>query len=183
LFVMAIGITPNITLAKEAGLQCEHGVLVNDTMQTFDPRVYAVGECVQHRNLTFGLVAPLYEQARVCANHLARLGHAQYAFAPSGVRLKVSGIDLFSMGQFTESEDSDVLVFEDHTLGVYKKLVLAQGRLIGVVLYGDTRDSGWYQELIETHADITAYRHNLVFGRASLPPEMANMHMAIEEVA
>ncbi len=183
LFVMAIGIRPNISLARSAGLQCEQGVLVNDTMQTFDPRVYAVGECVQHRSLTFGLVAPLYEQARVCANHLARLGFSQYRYAPSGVRLKVSGIDLFSMGLIEADEACETLVFEDLHAGVYKKLLIKNNQLAGAVLYGDTRHSGWYQELIETHAPVQAIRQALVFGPDVLPDELANSHMMNAEVA
>lgn len=183
LFVMAIGVQPNIGLAKHAGLQCEQGVLVNDTMQTFDPRIYAVGECVQHRNLTFGLVAPLYEQARVCANHLARLGHAQYSYTPSGVRLKVSGIDLFSMGKINEDAQSEPLLFEDAHAGVYKKLLVENNRLVGIVLYGDTRDSAWYQELLETRADISGVRQALVFGQQALPPESATAQLNMAEVA
>ncbi|MFA7388769.1 MAG: FAD-dependent oxidoreductase, partial [Thiohalobacteraceae bacterium] len=100
LVVMAVGVRPNIALAKGAGLQCERGVLVNDTLQTYDPRIYAVGECVQHRDDTYGLVAPLFEQAKVCANHLARLGYARYQGSLTSTKLKVTGIDLFSAGDF-----------------------------------------------------------------------------------
>ncbi|MGH8530212.1 MAG: nitrite reductase small subunit NirD [Nevskiales bacterium] len=166
LVVMAVGITPNIELAQKLGLRCDRGVLVNDTLQTFDPRIYAVGECVQHRNATYGLVAPLWDQARVCATHLAQLGHSRYSGSITATKLKVTGIDLFSAGDFVGGEDSEDLVYKDSRRGVYKRLVVKDGKLIGAVLYGDVKDGNWYFELIKKGTAIGAVRDRLVFGQS-----------------
>ena len=122
LVVMAVGIRPNVELAKQAGLFCQRGVVVNDTLQTYDPRVYAVGECVEHRGQTYGLVAPLFEMAKVCANHLAKIGISMYHGSVTSTKLKVTGIDLFSAGDFQGSETTEDLVYQDKGLGVYRKL-------------------------------------------------------------
>ncbi|MDD5037033.1 MAG: FAD-dependent oxidoreductase, partial [Methylococcaceae bacterium] len=156
LVVMAVGIKPNIELAKSCGLYCERGILVNDTLQTFDPRIYAVGECVQHRGALFGLVAPLFEQAKVCANHLAEHGIARYEGSVTSTKLKVTGIDLFSAGQFQGGEGYEDLLFQDPSRGVYKKLVIQDSRIKGAVLYGDTVDGAWYFQLMREGADISA---------------------------
>ena len=124
LVVMAVGIRPNIDLARKIGLHCERGIVVNDTMQTFDPRVYSVGECVQHRGETYGLVAPLFEQAKLCANHLAHMGIARYQGSIRSTKLKVTGIDLFSAGDFHGDESTEELVLQDPGRGIYKKVVL-----------------------------------------------------------
>lgn len=166
LVVMAVGIRPNLALAREAGLYCDRGIVVNDTMQTFDPRVYAVGECVQHRGHTYGLVAPLFEQAQVCANHLAHLGYSRYGGSATATRLKVTGIELFSAGQF--DSDRDTIVLRDAARGVYKKLVLSENRVAGAVLYGDTVDGSWYYELMRQGTDVSAFRDEILFGRAHL---------------
>ncbi|WP_052700605.1 NAD(P)/FAD-dependent oxidoreductase [Methylocucumis oryzae] len=166
LFVAAVGIQPNIELAQAAGLYCERGIMVNDTMQTYDPSIYAVGECVQHRGDTFGLVAPLFEQAKVCANHLSTHGVAMYLTVPTATKLKVTGINLFSLGNFLGDNHSEQIVFTDTELGVYKKLVIQQGKLAGAVLYGDTADGLWYQELLEQGCDINPMREMLIFGQA-----------------
>src|SRR5690606_17354269 len=113
LVVMAVGIRPNTELARASGLACDRGVLVDDTMQTFDPAIYAVGECVQHRGVCYGLVAPLFEQAKVVANHLAELGIARYSGSSVSTKLKVTGIDLFSAGDFVEDDEADALTFRD----------------------------------------------------------------------
>ncbi|HDH08632.1 MAG TPA: NAD(P)/FAD-dependent oxidoreductase, partial [Gammaproteobacteria bacterium] len=131
LVVMAVGIRPNIELAKKAGLYCERGLVVSDTMQTFDPRIYAVGECVQHRGNTYGLVAPLFEQAKVCANHLATLGYGRYEGSVTSTKLKVTGIDLFSAGNFNGDEDTEDIIFQDPKAGIYKRLVLRDNKLEG----------------------------------------------------
>lgn len=165
LVVMAVGIRPNVALAKAAGLRCERAIQVDDTLQTFDPRVYAVGECVQHRGMTYGLVAPLWEQARVAANQLARFGSGRYAGSMLSARLKVSGIDLFSAGDFIGGADTEDLVFSDPRRGVYKRLVLRGPQLVGAVLYGDIADGAWYLELIRSGADVAAIRGTLVFGK------------------
>jgi NAD(P)H-dependent nitrite reductase large subunit/NAD(P)H-dependent nitrite reductase small subunit len=171
LVVLAAGIVPNVGLAKGSGLACDHGVLVNDTLQSFDPRIYAVGECAQHRNITYGLVAPLWEQARVCANHLAGHGAQSYRGSVVAARLKVTGVELFSAGNFLGGEGTRDMLFKDVRRGVYKRLVLRGDRLEGVVLYGDAADSGWYLELIQSRAEVSRFGEQLIFGKryAGLP--------------
>jgi NAD(P)H-nitrite reductase large subunit len=166
LFVMAIGVQPNKVLAQQAGLYCERGIVVNDTLQTYDPCVYAVGECIQHRGLTFGLVAPVFEQAKVCANHLSGHGMQAYVSLPAPTQLKVTGINLFSVGDFTGDEESELISYADPELGIYKKLVIKQNQIHGAVLYGDTADGVWYQALLEQVEDISAIREALIFGQA-----------------
>ncbi|CAI8746656.1 nitrite reductase large subunit NirB [Methylocaldum szegediense] len=168
LVVMAVGIRPNIELAKSAGIRCDRGILVNDTLQTFDPRIYAVGECVQHRNKLFGLVAPLFEQAKVCANHLAEYGIARYEGSVTSTKLKVTGIDLFSAGEFQGGNGYEELLFQDPARGIYKKLVVESNRIKGAVLYGDTSDGAWYFQLMRDGTDISAFRENILFGQAHL---------------
>ncbi len=166
LVVMTAGVRPNIALAQEAGLHCERAIVVDDTLQTYDPRVYAVGECVQHRRATFGLVAPIWEQAKVCAAHLASAGHRRYVQQASPTRLKVTGIELYSVGDFAGGEGCEDLVLRDARRGVYKRLVLDGHRLAGAVLYGDVQDGPWYFDLIQRGADVSAIRHHLLFGPA-----------------
>jgi nitrite reductase (NADH) large subunit len=168
LVVMAVGIRPNIELAKQAGLYCERGVVVNDTMQSYDPRVYAVGECVQHRGQTYGLVAPLFEQAKVCANHLAHYGIARYEGSVTSTKLKVTGIDLFSAGNFGGGADTEEIVLQDAGAGVYKKVVLKDNRIQGAVMYGDTLDGAWYFQLLRDGTDVSGMRDKLLFGQAHL---------------
>ncbi len=168
LVVMAVGIRPNTDLAKSAGLYCERGVVVNDTLQTYDPRIYAVGECVQHRGQTYGLVAPLFEQAKVAANHLARLGYARYTGSVTSTKLKVTGIDLFSAGNFMGGEGCEEIVMKDAAHGIYKKLVIEDNRIVGAVLYGDTVDGAWYFQLLKDGIDISEIRDTLMFGQHHL---------------
>ena len=170
LVVMAAGIRPNIKLAQEAGLYCDRAIVVNDTMQTYDPSVYAVGECVQHRGVVYGLVAPLWDQAKICANHLASHGVGSYGGNVLSTTLKVSGINLFSAGEFSGGEDSESLVFRDPKSQVYKRLVIKDKRLIGAVMYGDTADGAWYFDLIKQGNDISAARNQLIFGKAYAEP-------------
>lgn len=166
LVVMTAGVRPNIALAQSAGLHCERAILVDDTLQTYDPRIYAVGECVQHRNATFGLVAPIWDQARVCAAHLAGAGHRRYIQQATATKLKVTGVDLYSAGDFLGGEASEDLVLRDPRRGVYKRLVLQDGCLVGAVLYGDVQDGPWYFDLIQRRASVGAMRQRLLFGRA-----------------
>jgi len=168
LVVMAVGIRPNMALAQSAGLHCERGVVVNDTLQTFDPKIYAVGECVQHRNQCYGLVAPLFEQAKVVANHLAEMGIARYEGSVTSTKLKVTGIDLFSAGEFNEGEGDETLVLQDPARGVYKKLVIRDDRVKGAVMYGDTMDGTWYFQLLREGTDISAFRTSILFGQHDL---------------
>lgn len=165
LVVMAIGVRPNIALAEKSGIQCDRGVLVNDTLQTYTPNIYAVGECVQHRQQTFGLVAPLFEQAKVCANHLAEMGIAMYMTAATATKLKVTGIDLFSAGDFLGDEYSESIIYKDPQHFIYKKLVIKNNTIIGIVLYGDTHDGQWYFSMLNEQQDISVLRSTLVFGQ------------------
>ena len=166
LVVMAAGVRPNVALGREAGLHCERAIVVDDTLQTYDPRIYAVGECVQHRRTTFGLVAPVWEQARVCAAHLAGAGHRRYVQAATATKLKVTGVDLYSAGDIAGGAGSEELILRDRTSGVYKRLVLEDGRVTGAVLVGDVGDGPWYFDLIQRGADISAFRDRLLFGQA-----------------
>jgi len=166
LIVMAVGVRPRIDLARDAGLACRRGILVDDTLQTYDPSIYAVGECVEHRNSTFGLVAPLWEQARVCAVHLAELGASRYRGTLVPTQLKVAGIELYSAGDFSDGDGADALVLRDPERGVYKRVVIRDGKLKGAVLYGDVRNGSWYLELMRTGRDVGALRHSLLFGPA-----------------
>jgi len=167
LVVMTAGVRPNIALAQQARLHCERAVVVDDTLQTYDPRIYAVGECVQHRRATFGLVAPIWDQAYVCAAHLAGLGLRRYVQQATATKLKVTGVELYSAGDFAAGEGRDNLVLRDPRRGVYKRLVLDHGqRVLGAVLYGDVKDGPWYFDLIQKQTDVRAWRSTLLFGRA-----------------
>ncbi|HLA74656.1 MAG TPA: nitrite reductase large subunit NirB [Gammaproteobacteria bacterium] len=168
LVVMAVGIRPNFALAKKSGIHCERGVVVSDTMQTYDPRIYAVGECAQHRGKTYGLVAPLFEMAKVCANHLAQIGYGRYQGSVTSTKLKVTGIDVFSAGDFTGDDSTEDLVLQDAARGVYKKIVLKDNRIHGAVMYGDTGDGAWYFQLMREGANIADIRNHLMFGQAHL---------------
>lgn len=163
--VMATGVSPNIELADSAGLRCDRGILVNDVLQTFDPAIYAVGECIQHRGQVFGLVAPTYQQARVCANQLAERGFARYIQTPAATQLKITGIHAFSAGQFQEAGSHQVIRFVDQQEGLYKKLVLDGNQLVGAVLYGDTQDGAWFFDLIQQRTNIAPVRDQLIFGK------------------
>jgi len=165
LVVMAVGIKPDIELAQSAGIYCERGIVVNDTMQTYDPRVYAVGECVQHRDQTYGLVAPLFEMAKVCANHLAQLGYGRYMGSVTSTKLKVTGIDLFSAGDFYGDEDCERIIYRDPAKGIYKKVVLKDNRIQGAVLYGNTMDGPWYFQMMREGTDVSSMRDSLMFGQ------------------
>ncbi len=169
LVVTAIGIRPNADLARSAGLRCERGILVDDTMQSFDPAIYAVGECIQHRNTTFGMVAPLWEQGRVCAVHLAEVGVSRYVERVRPVQLKVSGLEVFSVGRIAAAQGREVLTLRDARRGVYKRLVLEQDRLVGALLVGDVQDAPWYLDLLQVGRPVTDLRSTLIFGPGATP--------------
>ena len=165
LVVMAAGVRPNIELAQRMGLLCDRGIVVSDTLQTVtDPRIYAVGECVAHRGVAYGLVAPLYEQGKVLATHLAESGIGRYTGSQVSTKLKVTGIQLFSAGNFMGGEGTHDIVLNDPIHGTYKKLVLQGDRLVGACLYGDTSDGSWYFDLIREGRDIRGIRDWLMFG-------------------
>ncbi|HUP30974.1 MAG TPA: nitrite reductase large subunit NirB, partial [Usitatibacter sp.] len=168
LVVMAVGIRPNVELAKSAGLHCDRGIVVNDTLQTFDPRIYAVGECVSHRGTAYGLVAPLFEMAKVCANHLAHYGIGRYVGSVTSTKLKVTGVDLFSAGDFRGGDGTEEIVLADPGAGVYKRLLLKDDKLVGAVMYGDTVDGSWYFRLLREGRSVAAIRDKLMFGESNL---------------
>jgi nitrite reductase (NADH) large subunit len=169
LVVMAAGIRPNTTLAESMGLHCSRGIVVNDTMQTMtDPRIYAVGECAAHRGIAYGLVAPLFEQGKVCATHLAEFGIGRYSGSTTSTKLKVTGIDLFSAGQFQGGDGFEQIVLNDPFGGVYKKLVIKDDKLVGACLYGDTVDGSWYFKLMREGRKISDIRDKLMFGESNI---------------
>jgi nitrite reductase (NADH) large subunit len=163
--IFAAGIRPNIALAKEAGIAVNRGILVDDHLQTGAPDIFALGECAEHRGTCYGLVEPAYEQARILAQHLAG-GPAAYGGSVVATNLKVSGVGVFSAGDFMGSEGSEAIVLSDVRHGTYKKLVVANGRLTGAVLVGDTADALWYLELIRTQKPIAGIRTDMMFGRS-----------------
>ncbi|MFV5359620.1 nitrite reductase small subunit NirD [Acinetobacter oleivorans] len=165
LVVFAVGIRPNITLAQSAGLRCNRGVLVNDTMQTFDPSIYAVGECIEHRGQTFGLVEPLWGQAFICATHLAEHGSLTFKAPTVPTQLKVSGVDVFSAGNFEPKNDYEDIILNDEKRQIYKRIIIQSDRVIGAVLFGDTEDGMWYAELIADQTPVSSFRNKLLFGR------------------
>jgi nitrite reductase (NADH) large subunit len=169
LVVMAVGIRPNTELAEKMHLHCNKGIVVNDTMQTTtDARIYSVGECAAHRGIAYGLVAPLFEQAKVAANHLAQFGIGRYTGSLTSTKLKVTGIDLFSAGDFQGGEGTEEIVMSDPFGGVYKKLVLKDDKLIGACLYGDTVDGSYYFKLLRDGKNVGDIRDKLMFGEAAI---------------
>jgi nitrite reductase (NADH) large subunit len=163
--IFAAGIRPNTALAKEAGISVNRGIVVDDHLQTGAADIFALGECAEHRGVCYGLVEPAYEQARVLARHLSG-GAISYDGSVVATNLKVSGVSVFSAGDFTGAEGSESVVLNDVRGGTYKKLVIAEGRLTGAVLVGDATDALWYLELIRNRAPIAAIRSDMMFGRA-----------------
>ncbi len=170
--IFAAGIKPSAALAKEAGIAVNRGIVVNDVMQTSSPDIFALGECAEHRGTCYGLVEPAYEQARALARHLAGRP-AAYQGSVVSTNLKVSGVSVFSAGDFMGGEGSESLVLTDRRRGTYKKLVIADGRLTGAVLIGDTVDALWYLELIRNRDKVAAIRTDMMFGRALALPSKA----------
>ena len=176
LVVMAVGIRPNTALAESMGLHVNRGIVVSDTLQTVtDPRIWAVGECAAHRGIAYGLVAPLFEQGKVLANHLAEFGIGRYLGSQTSTKLKVTGIDLFSAGDFMgkasgrpEDEECEEIVMSDPAGGVYKKLVLRGDQLVGACLYGDTVDGSWYFKLLRDGRNVADIREKLMFGESNI---------------
>jgi nitrite reductase (NADH) large subunit len=167
LVVMAVGIRPNTELAASMRLHVDRGIVVTDTMQTVtDARIYSVGECAAHRGIAYGLVAPLFEQAKVAANHLAMYGIGRYTGSLTSTKLKVTGIDLFSAGEFQGGEGTEEIVMSDPFGGVYKKLVIKNNKLVGACMYGDTVDGSWYFKLLRDGRSIADIRDKLMFGES-----------------
>ncbi len=164
--VMAVGIRPNAGLAKAAGLEVKRGVVVDETMRTCDPAIFALGECAEAEGQVFGLVAPLYEMANVVAAQLAGENGAEFRGSATATKLKVTGINLFSAGDFADAKDREEIVLRDAARNVYKRLVLKDDKLIGAVLFGDTGDGAWFFDHIRRGTDIAALRETLIFGPA-----------------
>jgi nitrite reductase (NADH) large subunit len=162
--ILAAGIRPNIALAKDAGISVGRGVVVDDRLQTGSDGIFALGECAEHRGICYGLVEPAYEQAKVLAQHLAGRT-AVYPGSVVATNLKVSGVSVFSAGEFMGSDRSEAIVLGDFRRGVYKKLVIEDGRLTGAVLVGDTADALWYLQMIRNRENIASFRRDMMFGR------------------
>ncbi|MEO1656541.1 MAG: nitrite reductase large subunit NirB [Pseudomonadota bacterium] len=161
---MAVGIRPSAAIAKDAGLTVERGIVVGDDLRTSDWDIFAVGECVQHRGQCYGLVAPLYEMAKTVAAQLVGDATATYSGSITSTKLKVTGVDVFSAGEFQQADGLEEIVLRDAAKGVYKRLVLDGDKLVGAVFYGDTRDSAWFFQHIKDGTDISEYRDTLIFG-------------------
>jgi nitrite reductase (NADH) large subunit len=170
--IFAAGIRPNIALAKDAGISVNRGIVVDEHLQTGTPDIFALGECAEHRGICYGLVEPAYEQARVLAQYLAG-GACAYNGSVVATNLKVSGVGVFSAGDFIGADGSEAIVLSDVRHGTYKKLVISNDRLTGAVLVGDTSDALWYLELIRNQKPIAAIRADMMFGRALATPSKA----------
>ena len=163
--VVAVGIRPSADLARAAGIAVKRGIVVDDTLETDAAGIHAIGECAEHRGICYGLVEPAHEQARMLAERFAGRD-ARYPGSVLSTNLKVSGVNVFSAGDFLSAEGADEIVLCDPGIGVYKKFVIAEDRLVGAVLFGDTADGLWYLDLIRSGASIDAIRGDLAFGRA-----------------
>jgi nitrite reductase (NADH) large subunit len=163
--IMAVGIRPNAALGKEAGLTANRGIVIDDQMRTSDPDIFALGECGEHRGMVYGLVAPLYEMAGILAKTLTGEA-AAYAGSVTATKLKVTGINLFSAGDFAEGEDREEIVLRDASSGVYKRLVLKDNKIVGAVLYGETSDGAWFFDMLKKGDDISEMRDTLIFGQS-----------------
>lgn len=177
LVVIAAGIRPNAELGRKAGVTVNRGIVVNDYMETSDPRVFAVGECVEHRGQVYGLVAPLLEQGKVLAATITGNVGPKFEGWKPAAKLKVMGVDVFSAGEVEETPDSNAVRYEDPALGVYKKLIIRENRLAGVVLVGDASDSGRYVEWLRTNADLLVRRKSLLF-----PEPVADKGQTVAEI-
>jgi nitrite reductase (NADH) large subunit len=165
LVVMAVGIRPSVALARAAGLDVGRGIRVDDHMVTSDPHILAVGECVEHDGQVYGLVAPLWDMCRALADGLVDR-HSGYRGSVTSTKLKVSGIDVFSAGDFSGGDGAEDIVLRDASRGIYKRVVVRDDRIVGAVLYGDTADGSWYFDLLRKREDISSVRDMLIFGQA-----------------
>jgi nitrite reductase (NADH) large subunit len=165
--VLAVGIRPNVDLARTARLDVNRGILVGDDMGTSDPDIHAVGECIEHNGQVFGLVAPIWDQAKVCGARLAGDAAAVYVPSPVFTSLKITGVDVFSAGRLAAADAADEeITLHDAKRGLYKKVILRDDRIVGSVLYGSVADGPWYVQLMRDRADVCSIRDRIVFGRA-----------------
>jgi nitrite reductase (NADH) large subunit len=178
--VLAVGIRPNVELARTAALDVNRGILVGDDMATSDPDIYAVGECIEHNGQVFGLVAPIWEQARVCGARLAGDSTAVYVPPPVFTSLKITGVDVFSAGALAAADEADEeITLHDAKRGLYKKVILRDDKVVGAVLYGSVADGPWYVELMRDKVDVSAIRDQIVFGRAFAEQAAASPDIAM----
>jgi len=176
LVVIAAGIRPNVEIARKAGLQVNRGIVVNDFMETSHPDIFAVGECVEHNGACYGLVAPLLEQGKVLAATITGNKGPRFAGSVPAAKLKIMGVDVFSAGDFFDkTPGTDVVRYEDPSLGIYKKLMLRDGKLCGAILVGDTSDSHRYMDWLRTQEDLAPHRRQLLF---PAPSEDAGLDVA-----
>ena len=167
LVVLAVGIRPNIDLARDAKLDVNRGILVGDNMATSDPDIYAIGECIEHNGQVFGLVAPIWDQAKVCGARLAGDVAAVYLPPPVFTSLKITGVDVFSAGALAAADQADQeITLHDAKRGLYKKVILRNDRVVGSVLFGSVADGPWYVQLMRDKVDVSSFRDQIVFGRA-----------------
>jgi nitrite reductase (NADH) large subunit len=169
LVVMSVGVRPNVALAQNAGIAVGRGIKVDDRMQSSDPRIFALGECAEHRGQIYGLVEPAYEQAETLSRHLVG-EEAAYTGTSLATSLKVSGLPVFSAGAIEAPEGSETILMSDPGLGLYRKLIVADDRLLGAVFVGDIAEQGWCKDLIRTGASVAAHRDDLMFGRTAPQP-------------
>ena len=174
LVVVAVGVRPRVDLARETGLATGRGIQIDDALATSDPSVFAIGECAEHRGMVYGLVEPGYEMADVLARRLAGETRA-YPGSTIATSLKVSGLPVFSAGEIADEAEGEPILLSDPVRGIYRKLILKEGRLAGALLIGDVGEGSWYRELIESRAPVTAIRHELMFGRVELPQPEASL--------
>jgi nitrite reductase (NADH) large subunit len=178
--VLAVGIRPNVELARTAALDVNRGILVGDDMATSDPDIYAVGECIEHNGQVFGLVAPIWEQAQVCGARLAGDSTAVYVPPPVFTSLKITGVDVFSAGALAAADEADEeITLHDAKRGLYKKVILRDDKVVGAVLYGSVADGPWYVELMRDKVDVSAIRDQIVFGRAFAEQAAASPDIAM----
>ncbi|MAB15027.1 nitrite reductase large subunit NirB, partial [Parvibaculum sp.] len=183
LVVMAAGIRPNTSLASHAGLECNRGIVVDDLMQTSDPDILAVGECIEHRGQVYGLVAPIWEMCRAVADTLASTDGQGYGGSVISTKLKVTGVNVFSAGDFAQGDNREDIVYRDAARGIYKRVVISGDRIIGAVLYGDTQDGNWYFQLLKDAEDISENRETLIFGPGFAGGANADPNAAVAALA
>ncbi|MGO4837528.1 FAD-dependent oxidoreductase, partial [Rhizobiaceae sp. 2RAB30] len=183
LVVMAVGIRPNAGLARETGLKINRGIVTDDRMQTSDPDILALGECAEVGGHVYGLVAPLYEMARVAAARLAGSEDRRFVHSDTPTKLKVTGIDLYSIGDFADGDDREEIILRDASAGIYKRVILQDNRIIGTVLFGETGDGAWFNDLKKKEVDISEMRDTLIFGQAFQGGASADPLVAVAALA
>ncbi|SLN51237.1 Nitrite reductase [NAD(P)H] [Aquimixticola soesokkakensis] len=165
LVVMAVGIRPSVQLAKDAGLEVNRGIVTGFDLKTSDPDIYSVGECVEVGGMVYGLVAPLYQMAKVAAAHLSGPSDAAFQHVETPTKLKVTGVNLYSVGDFAEGPDREDIVLRNASAGTYKRVILRDNKVIGAVMYGDVADGGWYNEMLKSGEDVSDKHETLIYGQ------------------